>query len=103
MVRGGAFDGAAIILIIIMAGSVTMDQINMQDEFNLKNLYEGETDDDELDSPYALVENVCNYHEPTEIGQMLSDNHDALSIFCLNSQGLRAHWDTFCNLLHDMT
>ena len=25
-----------------------------------------------------------------------------LSMFCINAQGLMSHWDSFCNLIHDM-
>ena len=36
------------------------------------------------------------------MNDILCDANDTFSLFCLNCQGLIAHWDAFYNLLHEM-
>ena len=40
--------------------------------------------------------------EPSNMNHLLSDQNSALSMFCLNTQGLRAHWDSFKDLINTM-
>ena len=53
-------------------------------------------------SQFKLLDNSCSYYEPNEVTDILSDTNNDLSICCLNAQGLKAHWDSFCNLLNEM-
>ena len=53
-------------------------------------------------SPYDNSNNKCRYYEPNTMKDAYFDERDQFSLFCINSQGLRAHWDSFYNLLFDM-
>ena len=33
---------------------------------------------------------------------MLRSSQGEISLFCLDCQGLRAHWDSFCSLIYEM-
>ena len=74
-----------------------------QSEYDLKILCEGDDfADDPSCSPYDLSTNTCQYYEPSTMKDILCDANDKFSLFCLNCQGLIAHWDAFYNLLHEM-
>jgi len=84
-----------------MANEINLDHITTHDEFNLQRLCEmnDDTADELVDSPFELGSNTCGYFEPSDIKNIASGN---LTLFCLNVQGLRAHWDNFYNLLSEM-
>ena len=46
--------------------------------------------------------NNCKYYEPIELHDIIARKDNLLSMFCINAQGLMSHWDSFCNLIHDM-
>lgn len=86
-----------------MDDRITLDRINTHSEFNLTELYKNDNNEDDIDdSPYSIIKNTCNYFEPTDLRNLLSEIDNSLSMFCLNCQGLRAHWDAFCDLINNM-
>ena len=42
-----------------------------------------------------MIDNSCDYYQNIQ-------DRNALSLFCLNCQGLKAHWESFCNLVSDI-
>jgi len=86
-----------------MGDSVTFDHINTQEKYDLKLLCESdESVDDPSYSPYELSNNTCRYYEPDMMKDVFLGVQDAFSLFCMNCQGLRSHWDSFYNLLQEM-
>ena len=82
---------------------VSLDQMSMQSSHDLIKLLNDDIADDDInDSPYSMVNNACDYYQPNEVRQLLDHEKISLSIFCLNCQGLKAHWDAFCNLTDEM-
>ena len=59
-------------------------------------------DDEEPNDSSFVQSNGCQYYEPIEIPKMLDHKNKLLSMFCLNTQGLKSHWDAFRNLIYDM-
>ena len=87
-----------------MAGSGGFEHIGALSQYDLEQLYDLENSDDEpADSPFYNCANTCLYYEPDKISELLSETPSNFSIFCLNCQGLHAHWDSFYNLLREMT
>ncbi len=83
-----------------MFDNINLDHISTNSEYNLQTLCETDLADDEVaDSPYTMINNTCTYYDPTSVKDIISDG---LTLFCLNAQGLRAHWDSFSNLLYEM-
>ena len=83
------------------------DQLGTLPKFNLLSLCEkNRNDDDENDeiddSPFTVINNSCDYYQSSDAKNMLIQDRNALSLFCLNCQGMKAHWESFCNLLGDM-
>ncbi len=86
----------------MMEDRILLDQICTQSKYDLKKLYENDPEDDEIDdSPYSVIDNSCSYYEPSDINKLLSEYRNSISIFCLNCQGLKAHWDQFTQLMHE--
>ena len=79
---------------------IDLDHINADPEYNLQSLCENDNPDGDT-SPYELSNTSCKYYEPCNVKSALSGND--LSMFGLNCQGLRAHWDSFYNLICDMS
>lgn len=91
-----------------MADSISLDQLCTQATFDLVKLQEhidpnNLADGNNLvdDSPFTLMNNECTYYEPSEVKTLIPNDNKSLNLFCLNCQGLRSHWDLFCNLLVD--
>ena len=83
-----------------MEDNITLDHISTQNKFDLQSLCETDQSLDEpTDSPYDIGNNTCKYYEPAAIKNVISND---LSIFCINAQGLKAHWDNFKNLMLEM-
>ena len=81
---------------------VTLEHVSTLAKYDLQTLYLGDLFEDELiESPFIQNNNDCLYYQPGEISPLLTDNCE-LSKFCMNVQGLNAHWDTFHNLVHEM-
>ncbi len=68
---------------------------------DLKNLLENNIDEEHEVSPFDICKNSCKYYDPSNVKVNFSDL-DELSMFCINTQGLRAHWDAFYNLLQEI-
>ncbi len=87
---------------MMMEDRITLDQLSTQTDYNLCELYNNEfTEDDIIDSPYLSIDNTCDYYEPHNVEKLLNQNR-SVSLFCLNTQGLRAHWDVFNELIDIM-
>ncbi len=83
-----------------MFDNINLDHISTNSEYNLQTLCETDLADDEVaDSPYTMINNTCTYYDPKSVKDIISDG---LTLLCLNAQGLRAHWDSFSNLLYEM-
>jgi predicted nucleotidyltransferase len=86
-----------------MEDSISLDHVSTHAEYDLKLLYENDLSDDEhFESPFDMTNNECLYYEAETVGNVLASSQGEFSLFCLNCQGLRAHWDSFCTLLYDM-
>lgn len=85
--------------------NILLDQIYTHTDFDLTTLIEQADDQmhgDEVDySPFDGIDNNCKYYYPAEANDLLTQNNNLFSIFCLNTQGLKAHWDAFCNLISE--
>jgi hypothetical protein len=78
---------------MMMADRITLDQISLQSNYDLTKLHDNDPFDDEInDSPFDINYNTCDYYESTDVGSLLAQENNSISLFCLNSQGLRAHW-----------
>ena len=87
---------------MMMEDRITLDQISTQSIYDLSQLCENDPSEYEVnDSPYELINNRCKYYQPLEVKDLLEHEHNSMSVFCLNCQGLKAHWDAFQNLLHE--
>ena len=47
------------------------------------------------------IDNNCDYYDPSGVKELLNQEQNNVSLFCLNCQGLRAHWDAFHNLVRE--
>ena len=82
---------------------ISLDRINTLRQYDLQKLCDdGHTIDEPNDCPFNLINNTCLYYEPIQIRDIMQNERNNFSMFCLNCQGLRAHWDAFCGLIHDM-
>ena len=87
----------------MMEDDLTFEHIDTQQKYDLQQLFQNDPRSDELsDSPFELCNNTCLYYEPCGVNEAFSRPNDDLSIFCLNCQGIRAHWDSFYNLVQEM-
>jgi exonuclease III len=84
-----------------MADRVTLDQISTQSKYDLNKLCDNDTEDDIIASPLTLNQYSCNYYLPSDVKSLLTQENNSMAVFCLNCQGLKAHWDAFCNLLQE--
>ncbi len=88
---------------MVNGDSVSLDQLNMHSNYDLTKLYNEDFEDDEInDSPYFMVNNECDYYQPDEVRSLLVQEQVSLSIISINCQGLKAHWNAFCNLTEEM-
>ena len=85
---------------------VSLDQLNTHLEYNLTDLYniymDYDDNDENVQSPFSAIKNKCENYEPSNMNHLLYDQNLALSMFCLNTQGLRAHWESFKDLINTM-
>jgi len=85
----------------MMAGSISLNQLRTEADYNLISLYE---DDDEGgmtdDSPFHYInKSGCNYYEPFQFSNLINIRHNSISYFYLNCRGLSSNWEYFRNLL----
>ena len=60
-----------------MEGSVTLDHISTQLEYDLRQLCESDGSVDDLSySPYELSNNTCQYYEPGNVNDALIDTYE---------------------------
>ena len=86
-----------------MEDNITLDHVSTLTEYDLEKICQSDqTLDEPADSPFELNNNTCMYYDSDAVGSTFSASHDDLGLFCLNCQGLRAHWDSFNNLLQEM-
>ena len=86
-----------------MAGDITFEHISTQNRFDLENMFQNDPLSEEAsDSPFDSCNSTCLYYEPHAVNEAFSQTNDDFSVFCLNCQGLRAHWDSFYNLIQEM-
>ena len=78
--------------------SISLDQVQVDNRYNIKTLYES-TDylDENGDSPLD-----CKYYEPYQLSQMIEGTKITWSSFHLNCRSLSSNWDAFYNLLCDL-
>jgi hypothetical protein len=87
----------------MMADDVTFEHINTQNRYDLQQLFQNDPLSENVsDSPFDLCNSTCLYYEPHAVNKVFSETNEEFSIFCLNCRGLRAHWDSFYNLVHEM-
>ena len=90
-------------LYLIVEDKITLDQLSTHSDYDLCELYNEELADNEVnDSPFLSMNNSLEYYEPRNIKTLLANNKNFHSLFCLNTQGLRSHWDNFRTLVDDM-
>ncbi len=85
-----------------MVGRISLDHINTQPQYNLVDICNIETSEDDTiveDSPYDMITNSCDFYEINNVKQLMSQDKNSLSMFSLNCQGLRSHWDAFSRLI----
>ena len=82
-----------------MEDDINLEHITTQQIYDLQFLCNNNIDS--FNTPFEMCHNTCNYYEPKAVKNML-DGEISFSLFCLNCQGLQAHWDSFCNLIHDL-
>ena len=83
-----------------MEGKITIDQIGTQSMYDLVKMCDNNDSDEDLsDSPFATLDNSCDYYDPSGVKDILTKEPNNISLFCLNCQGLRSHWDSFHNLI----
>ncbi len=89
--------------IMMMGDDITLDHISTHLSCSLSELYNKEVSDNYIVcSPYTTINNTCDYYEPKNVSDLLKLQNNSLSMFCLNTQGLRAHWDAFTDLIDKM-
>ena len=57
----------------------------------------------EQNRPFTVINNSCDYYQSSDVKNMLIQDQNALSLLCMNCQGLKAHWESFGNLLSNRT
>ena len=97
----------------MMEDTIMLDQLGTLPKFNCISLCENnrsdddddddDDDDEEInDSPFTVINNSCDYYQSSDVKNMLIHDKNSLSLFCLNCHGLKADWESLCNLLGDM-
>ena len=85
-----------------MEDRISLDHISTQPQYNLVDICNTDIDEDDNtieDSPFSMITNTCDYYEINDVNLLISQDKNALSMFSLNCQGLRSHWDAFCSLM----
>lgn len=88
-----------------------LDQVDKSDNFDLKYIYESQSDsleDDENENTSKLINfPTCQYYSPSDLTELPGykdyETNNSLSIFSLNCRSLTAHWEDLKHLLADIT
>jgi len=85
-----------------MADNISLDQVRVNDRFNLKSLYELDATniDDNYESPFSYID--CNYYEPEQFNEKTKDFQNSTSYFHLNCRSLSSNWGSFYDLLCEL-
>ncbi len=90
----------------MMEDNAHLEHLGRDDNHDLRVLFENSNydpiEEEQIESPFELCKNTCMYYDPTQVRKLLIDMSSNLSMFCLNCQGLKPHWDSFYNLLQEM-
>ena len=87
----------------MMTDNISLDQLRVDNNFNLRSLYEAsEHYDENLDSPFNQFDNECEYYEPDQFKSLTRDISKSKSYFHLNCRSLSSNWDAFKDLLCDV-
>ena len=86
-----------------MAGSISLNQLRTEADYNLISLYEDEDEDGMAnDSPFQYTsKNGCHYYEQVQFSNLIDTMHSSISYFHLNCRGLSSNWESFRNLLFE--
>lgn len=88
-----------------MADNISLDQVRVENRFNLKSLYEMNDDvnmNDDNDSPFQQFSNDCDYCEPNQFRDLAKCTHNCVSYFHLNCRSLSSNWESFYDLICDL-
>ena len=92
-----------------MVDNISLDQVRVEDRFNLKSLYEMSdemSDDlnmnDDHDSPFQQFGNDCDYCEPNNFRELAKVTQNSVSYFHLNCRSLSSNWESFYDLICDL-
>ena len=66
-------------------------------------LCDNDPEDEINDSPYEPMNNTCQYYQPADVTNVLAKDSNSLSVFRLNCQGLKSHWDSFLYILQELS
>jgi len=76
-----------------MADNISLDQVRVNNRYNLKSLYELDATniDDDYESPFSYID--CNYYEPEQFNEKTKEFQNSTSYFHLNCHSLNI---TYC-------
>ena len=88
----------------LMTDNISLDQVRADGDYDLVNLYDNTTADDEYpnDSPFQYNSSNCEYYEPDKFSEITSTLNDYTSYFHLNCRGLSSNWESFHELLCEL-
>jgi len=88
-----------------MASSVTLDRIGANKEFDLISMYNNANDTEESDSPFQFNSSHCSYYGPADFQRYIHTDvlRDQIYLFHLNCRGLSANWDSFHDLICNLS
>ena len=88
-----------------MASNVTLDRIGTNEEFDLISVYNNANDTEDNDSPFQFNTSNCSYYEPPSFQRHIHTDvmRDQVSLFHLNCRGLSANWDSFYELICNLS
>ena len=95
-----------IYLKISVNNTINISRIQTTKNYYLKKIYnEAKYYDNETynDSPFSLNTNDCKYFSSVEFFKTFKPGNISLSMFCINCRSLEANWDSFQELLFNMS
>ena len=85
-----------------MDDTINISRIQTITNYEFKQIYnEAKHYEDETcnDSHYLLSTHDCKYFTSVELSKAVKPGNISLSMFCINSHSLEAHWDSLQELL----
>ena len=79
----------------LMTDNISLDQVRADINYDLVNLYEDRTADDDdapNDSPFQYNSSNCEYYEPDNFSEITPMFDEYSSYFHLNCRGLSSNW-----------